>query len=158
MTADKSQGRDKDCILVSLVRSNESGNVSRSESRSKPILQLIISKIGDLLRDWRRINVSFTRAKKKLVIFASAKTLNADPLFKEFLELVREKGFEKRLKKGDDKLHLVKVPNNQVPTQDKGKERVKIEKTERKVVVGAGKGVLNGRGPFVKEVMVSEHE
>ncbi|OWZ43190.1 DNA replication ATP-dependent helicase Dna2 [Cryptococcus neoformans C23] len=140
LTADKSQGRDKDCILVSLVRSNESGN------------------IGDLLRDWRRINVSFTRAKKKLVIFASAKTLNADPLFKEFLELVREKGFEKKLKKGDDKLHRVEVPNFQVPTQDKGKERVKIEKKERTIVAGAGKRILNGRGPFVKEVMVGERD
>jgi DNA replication ATP-dependent helicase Dna2 len=28
LTADKSQGRDKDCIVVSLVRSNEAGNVS----------------------------------------------------------------------------------------------------------------------------------
>lgn len=116
---------------------------------------LIIWQIGDLLRDWRRINVSFTRAKKKLVIFASAKTLNADPLFKEFLELVREKGFEQKLETGDDKLHFVQVPDSQVPTEDKGKERVKIEK---KVVAGAGKRVLNGRGPFVKEVMVSEHD
>lgn len=29
MTADKSQGRDKDCIVISMVRSNEVGNVSR---------------------------------------------------------------------------------------------------------------------------------
>lgn len=28
LTADKSQGRDKDCIIISLVRSNEAGNVS----------------------------------------------------------------------------------------------------------------------------------
>jgi hypothetical protein len=28
MTADKSQGRDKDCIVISMVRSNEVGNVS----------------------------------------------------------------------------------------------------------------------------------
>jgi DNA replication ATP-dependent helicase Dna2 len=29
LTADKSQGRDKECILISLVRSNASGYVSR---------------------------------------------------------------------------------------------------------------------------------
>lgn len=28
LTADRSQGRDKDCILISLVRSNVTGNVS----------------------------------------------------------------------------------------------------------------------------------
>ena len=33
MTADKSQGRDKDCIIISMVRSNEIGNVSSSYSR-----------------------------------------------------------------------------------------------------------------------------
>jgi DNA replication ATP-dependent helicase Dna2 len=28
LTADKSQGRDKDCIIISMVRSNDSGSVS----------------------------------------------------------------------------------------------------------------------------------
>jgi DNA replication ATP-dependent helicase Dna2 len=28
LTADKSQGRDKDCIVISMVRSNDVGNVS----------------------------------------------------------------------------------------------------------------------------------
>jgi hypothetical protein len=31
MTADKSQGRDKDCIVISMVRSNEVGNVSLND-------------------------------------------------------------------------------------------------------------------------------
>lgn len=30
LTADRSQGRDKDCIIISLVRSNEDGKVSKS--------------------------------------------------------------------------------------------------------------------------------
>ena len=64
-TVDKYQGRDKDCIIVSLVRSN-------TERR-----------IGSLLRDWRRINVAFTRAKKKLILIGSETTLNGVPIWQE---------------------------------------------------------------------------
>jgi DNA replication ATP-dependent helicase Dna2 len=32
LTADKSQGRDKDCIVISMVRSNDVGNVSTLNS------------------------------------------------------------------------------------------------------------------------------
>ena len=56
-TVDQYQGRDKTCILFSLVRSNAEG------------------EIGSLLGDWRRINVAFTRAKTKLVIVGSLCTL-----------------------------------------------------------------------------------
>uniref|UniRef100_A0A453CXB9 DNA replication ATP-dependent helicase/nuclease n=1 Tax=Aegilops tauschii subsp. strangulata TaxID=200361 RepID=A0A453CXB9_AEGTS len=48
-TIDKYQGRDKDCIIVSFVRS--SGN-SRASGSS-------------LLGDWHRINVVLTRAKEE---------------------------------------------------------------------------------------------
>ncbi|KAI0477640.1 AAA domain-containing protein [Xylariaceae sp. FL0804] len=56
-TADRFQGRDKEVVVLSLVRSNE--------ARS----------IGDLLRDWRRVNVAFTRAKTKLLVVGSRDTL-----------------------------------------------------------------------------------
>lgn len=56
-TADRFQGRDKEVIVLSLVRSNEVG------------------QIGDLLKDWRRINVAFTRAKTKLIVVGSRGTL-----------------------------------------------------------------------------------
>ncbi|KAJ3036787.1 Tripartite DNA replication factor [Rhizophlyctis rosea] len=69
-TVDRYQGRDKDCVIVSLVRSNRNQNM------------------GDLLRDWRRINVAFTRARTKLVIFGSRTTLEGTTLFKEFLKIV----------------------------------------------------------------------
>ncbi|KAF8965377.1 AAA domain-containing protein [Flammula alnicola] len=75
LTADKSQGRDKDCIIISLVRSNEAG------------------QIGDLVKDWRRMNVSFTRARKKLVIIGSRKTLQREPLLVQFFELMQEQGW-----------------------------------------------------------------
>ncbi|TPX18862.1 uncharacterized protein E0L32_011477 [Thyridium curvatum] len=56
-TADRFQGRDKEVVVLSLVRSNE--------ARS----------IGELLKDWRRINVAFTRAKTKLLVVGSRETL-----------------------------------------------------------------------------------
>ncbi|KAI0763927.1 Dna2-domain-containing protein [Trametes elegans] len=75
LTADRSQGRDKDCILISLVRSNEDG------------------MIGELMKDWRRMNVSFTRARSKLIIFGSRKTLQGVPLLSEFFELMDSRGW-----------------------------------------------------------------
>jgi DNA replication ATP-dependent helicase Dna2 len=34
LTADRSQGRDKDCIIISMVKSNESGSVSFTQLSS----------------------------------------------------------------------------------------------------------------------------
>eukprot|EP00397_Hematodinium_sp_SG-2012_P002090 GEMP01002096.1.p1 GENE.GEMP01002096.1~~GEMP01002096.1.p1 ORF type:complete len:1380 (-),score=300.30 GEMP01002096.1:741-4880(-) len=56
LTVDQSQGRDKACVIVSLVRSNPDKNV------------------GDLLEDWRRLNVLLTRAKCKLLLVGSMST------------------------------------------------------------------------------------
>ncbi|XP_048140826.1 DNA replication ATP-dependent helicase/nuclease JHS1 isoform X5 [Rhodamnia argentea] len=71
-TIDKYQGRDKDCILVSFVRSNKEGNHCNSS----------------LLGDWHRINVALTRAKKKLIMVGSLGTLSKLPLLKLLIENV----------------------------------------------------------------------
>jgi len=72
-TVDKYQGRDKDCIIISLVRSNQNQN------------------IGDLLRDWRRVNVALTRARKKMIILGSQCTLQGTQLFSHMLDLLKKK-------------------------------------------------------------------
>lgn len=72
LTADRAQGRDKQCIIISLVRSN---------SRSA---------VGELLKDWRRLNVSFTRAKRKLIIVGSKTTLSCSDRLREFIELMSD--------------------------------------------------------------------
>lgn len=74
-SADRFQGRDKECIILSMVRSNESGTV------------------GDLLKDWRRMNVAFTRARSKLVILGSRRTLRSNLLLERFLRLVDGRGW-----------------------------------------------------------------
>ncbi|KAF5366926.1 hypothetical protein D9757_010828 [Collybiopsis confluens] len=86
-TADKSQGRDKECIIISMVRSNES------------------SQIGELVKDWRRMNVSFTRARSKLIIIGSRRTLRGAPLLREFFVLMESQGWILRLPAGADLLH-----------------------------------------------------
>ncbi|KAH0537641.1 hypothetical protein FGG08_005592 [Glutinoglossum americanum] len=74
-TADKYQGRDKEVVILSLVRSNEQKNV------------------GDLLRDWRRINVALTRARTKLLVLGSRETMKGDGLLEKFLEVMEGKGW-----------------------------------------------------------------
>jgi DNA replication ATP-dependent helicase Dna2 len=74
-TADKYQGRDKSVIIVSLVRSNTAGQV------------------GELLRDWRRVNVLLSRAKQKLVLIGSAATLSHCAVLSALVAAVRERGW-----------------------------------------------------------------
>ncbi|KAJ4367535.1 DNA replication endonuclease-helicase Dna2 [Neocucurbitaria cava] len=81
-TADKFQGRDKEVVLVSCVRSNENGLV------------------GDLLKDRRRVNVALTRARSKLVIVGSEKTLSSNELLRDMVALCREKGWVMDLEEG----------------------------------------------------------
>ncbi|KIY67509.1 Dna2-domain-containing protein [Cylindrobasidium torrendii FP15055 ss-10] len=88
LTADRSQGRDKDCIVISMVRSNDDGYV------------------GELVKDWRRINVSFTRAKAKLIIFGSRKTLSQEALLNEFCELMETRNWILRLPPGALDAHV----------------------------------------------------
>ncbi|KAL8691540.1 MAG: hypothetical protein Q9224_004155, partial [Gallowayella concinna] len=87
-TADKFQGRDKEVVILSLVRSNESRNV------------------GDLLKDWRRVNVALTRARTKLLILGSKCTLKGNILLEQFVKLMDSKGWTYDLPKGAMEGHV----------------------------------------------------
>ncbi|XP_054364155.1 DNA replication ATP-dependent helicase/nuclease DNA2 isoform X1 [Mirounga angustirostris] len=67
-TVDKYQGRDKSIILVSFVRSNKDG------------------PLGELLKDWRRLNVAITRAKHKLILLGCVPSLNRYPPLGKLLD------------------------------------------------------------------------
>ncbi|KAF4150181.1 AAA domain [Phytophthora infestans] len=72
-TIDKYQGKDKGVILVSFVRCNEEKHV------------------GELLTDWRRINVALTRAKQKLILVGSESTLSGGgALFHVLLNVIKD--------------------------------------------------------------------
>lgn len=84
-TVDRYQGRDKSLIILSFVRSTTAeGTVSISFFASftgqlNEQVDLILffpnSQLGELLKDWRRLNVAITRAKTKLLMVGSATTL-----------------------------------------------------------------------------------
>lgn len=73
LTADRFQGRDKDCIIISMVRSNQADIT------------------GELMKDWRRINVAVTRARAKLIIFGSESTLSLAESAGGFVSLSSQK-------------------------------------------------------------------
>ncbi|MRI83640.1 MAG: IGHMBP2 family helicase [Nitratiruptor sp.] len=72
-SVDGFQGREKEVILISFVRSNQEG------------------KIG-FLKDWRRLNVALTRAKRKLICVGDSATLTRDPLYHELLQYISKRG------------------------------------------------------------------
>jgi superfamily I DNA and/or RNA helicase len=75
-TVDAFQGQERDIIAISLVRSNEKGEVG-------------------FLGDIRRMNVAMTRAKKKLIIVGDSATLGSHPFYMELLDFMQLRGFYK---------------------------------------------------------------
>lgn len=82
-TIDKYQGKDSDFVVISLVRSNPNGN------------------IGELLTDWQRLNVAFTRAKKKLILIGSLGTVLENSAFRKLKELIDERDWLINLEERD---------------------------------------------------------
>lgn len=68
-TIDRCQGRDWECVVLTLVRSNDR------------------DLVGDLLMDWRRLNVALTRAKRKLIVVADPHTLRRVPTLAQLFDL-----------------------------------------------------------------------
>jgi ATP-dependent RNA/DNA helicase IGHMBP2 len=72
-TIDSFQGQEKECIILSLVRSNDDGDIG-------------------FLKDYRRMNVAITRAKEQLYVIGDSATIGADPFYNSFLSYIEQYG------------------------------------------------------------------
>ena len=68
-TVDGFQGQERDIIVISMVRSNEEGQIG-------------------FLRDLRRMNVAITRARMKLIILGDSATLIRHPFYRRLKEYI----------------------------------------------------------------------
>ena len=65
-SVDGFQGREKEAVVISLVRSNPEGEIG-------------------FLADTRRTNVALSRARRKLVVIGDSATLSADPFYQRMI-------------------------------------------------------------------------
>ncbi len=93
-TVDGFQGQERDIIVVSLVRSNDEGQIG-------------------FLRDLRRMNVAITRARMKLLIIGNASTLGRHPFYRELIEEIG------RQKSGEESVATLLSP---IPAEDSENE------------------------------------
>ena len=72
-TIDSFQGQEKEIIILSLVRSNEDGDIG-------------------FLKDYRRMNVAITRAKEQFFVIGDSATIGGDAFYNSFLTYVEKYG------------------------------------------------------------------
>jgi ATP-dependent RNA/DNA helicase IGHMBP2 len=70
-SVDGFQGREKEAIILSLVRSNDQGEVG-------------------FLSDIRRMNVAMTRARRLLIVIGDSATLSRHPFYRSFLDYAEQ--------------------------------------------------------------------
>ena len=72
-TVDSFQGQEMDNIIITLVRSNDDGEIG-------------------FLKDYRRMNVALTRARENLYVIGDSATLGNDPFFMKLMEYMEKSG------------------------------------------------------------------
>lgn len=72
-SVDGFQGREKEAIIISLVRSNYDGNIG-------------------FLAETRRMNVALTRARRKLIVVGDSATITADPFYGRLVDYFEKIG------------------------------------------------------------------
>lgn len=117
-TVDGFQGREKEVIILSLVRSNQD------------------KELG-FVTDFRRLNVAVTRARRLLIVIADSETMEKDELITSLLKHIEENGLlqtaEEYISDTIDK-EIEKIENKSqknIKPKIKSKAKAKLIKREK---------------------------
>jgi len=118
-SVDGFQGREKEAIIISMVRSNTRGDVG-------------------FLKDDRRTNVAITRAKRHIAIIADSETISAHPFLQRYVTYLLNTEYYSGENYLDPSVprayHVTDVTksNHNLPKKEKQKDNQK-EKKKRKI-------------------------
>ena len=82
-SVDGFQGREKEAVVISLVRSNTRGEIG-------------------FLQEVRRMNVAMTRARRKLLVVGDSATLSTDPFYRRMIDTFETLGAYRTVWEEDD--------------------------------------------------------
>ena len=82
-SVDGFQGREKEVVVISLVRSNARGEIG-------------------FLQEVRRMNVAMTRARRKLLVVGDSATLSTDPFYRRMIDTFETLGAYRTVWEEDD--------------------------------------------------------
>jgi superfamily I DNA and/or RNA helicase len=114
-SVDGFQGREKEVIIISFVRSNE-------------------KLLTGFLSEKKRINVSLTRAKKMVIIIGNANNLSSQSFLSEMVEFYKEKSYMIANKSFSDRFRdRLDVEYDNLKREFKNKEEKKIIRNLNKI-------------------------
>jgi len=122
-SVDGFQGREKEVVILSMVRSNPSRNLG-------------------FLTERRRLNVAVTRARRQVVCICDSDTVSADPFIKKFIDYLSENGSIEtpdmyhdlpEVDRPDDRSTSLVANTQQKKPENKSKKKEKKEKKPKQI-------------------------
>lgn len=114
-SVDGYQGREKEAVVLSLVRSNNKGEVG-------------------FLGEIRRLNVAVTRARRHIVIICDSETVKKDRLLSEFLEFVEQNGEVRSANMYNDLPSILRPDGLELSSVDDGTIHLPLQKKAQRTL------------------------